>query len=231
MPEESLLANTPTMTDPEVQKRSAEIRELCAKHARGDIRERPFQRILAERTVALYRASVQGFMTEGEAILEEHHVVLGHTKLTQSMLKEPEQHAISLFATDRRLFRLRSTIAPGRPVTCNEEDKTEVDQVSFDQIHSLLRHRQVRSGEIWTGGAILGLAVIFYSWLAITGTLLIGLGMLGIIHGLFLPTRWIEVTTHYPTDKDPILIYSLRRGSGKRLVKVLRERTACRVRS
>jgi hypothetical protein len=214
------------MTDNELDTLRAGIRELCANHARGDIRERSFQRAFAEHTVDLYRAFVKRFTAEGEAILEEHHVVLGHTRLANSVLREPEQQAISLFATDRRLFRLCSTLLPGSPVTCDDGDKTVVDEVFFDQIQRLQLHRRVRPGEIWAGLVILSFAIIFHSWLSITGTLMIGLGMLGVLHGLLMPTRWIEVRPKYPTAKDPILIYALRRKSGKRLVRLLRERMA-----
>ena len=35
------------------------------------------------------------------------------SSLNQSVLREPEQEAVSLFATERRLLRLRSTLRPG----------------------------------------------------------------------------------------------------------------------
>ena len=202
----------------------AEIRELVRRHARGDIREKAFQSALAERTVELYRAFVQGLASEGETILHEHHVVFSHTKLTQSMLKEPEQQAVSLFATDQRIFRLRSTLMPDRPVTCDEQDNTVVDSVLYERIQSLEVQRKVRPGEIGAGLGILGVAVLFQTWLSVTGPLLMLLGALGILHGLLLPTRWIEVRTGDPAPAEPIRIHGLRKKSGRRLVQFLKEK-------
>jgi hypothetical protein len=68
--------------------------------------------------------------------------------------------------------------------------------------------------------------VIFYPWLAITGPLLIVLGALGMIHGLLLPTRWLEVRTRMGENQDPICIYVLRKKSARTLVRLLRQRIA-----
>lgn len=212
------------MSDTDLDALRTEIRELCARYARGDIRERSFQRSLAERTVNLYRAFVQRCMAGDETILREHHVVLAHTRVTQSLLKEPEQQALSLFATDWRLFRLRSALLPGRPVTCDDGDRTVVDEVAYDHIDRLQLHRKVRPGEILVGLAIMCFAIIFYSWLSLTGPLMIVLGLLGILHGLLLPTRWIEVRTQDQSTEDSILIHALRKKSGKGLVQFLRAR-------
>jgi len=207
-------------TDPDALR--AEIRKLVLRHARGDIREKHFQVALAERTVELYRAFVRGFVSNGETILHEHHVVFSHTKLTQSMLKEPEQQAVSLFATDRRIFRLRSTLMPERPVTCDEQDNTVVDAVPYESIQSLHVRRQIRPGEIGAGFVILCVAFLFRSWLSITGPLLMLLGALGILHGLLLPTRWIEIRTGEPVPAEPVRIHGLRKKSARRLLKFLR---------
>ena len=200
-----------------------EIRQLFLRHARGDIREKSFQRALVHYATELYRAVAKGRMAQGERILQEHHVVRAHMRLTQSVLKEPQQETVSLFATDRRLVRLRSTLAPGQSATCDERDETVVDEVQLDCIVGFQVHRQIRPGEICAGLAIAGVGSLFYSWLSVTGPLLIGLGVLGALHGLLLPTRWVEVKTH-TTIANSILIYAVWKKSGRNLLRLLRQK-------
>lgn len=216
--------STRTRTDPEGLRE--EIRQLCQKYAVGDMGERKFQPALAKATVNLYQATVEGLLPEDEAILHSHHVILGHTRMVQSVMKEPEQQAVSLFLTDRRLVRLRSTLSAYKTVTCDDRDDTVVDEILLEAIRSLKMHRQIRGGEALVGLGIVGVAVIFYPWLAITGPLLIVLGALGMVHGLLLPTRWLEVQTRMGETRDPICIYVLRKKSARTLVRMLRQRLA-----
>ena len=51
----------------------------------------------------------------------------------------------------------------------------------------------------------------------------LGLGLLGILHGLLLPTRWVQVETLDPAS-EPILIHALRKKSARGMVKFLREK-------
>ena len=200
-----------------------EIRQLFLRHARGDIREKPFQAALVHYTTEIYRAAAKGRMAEGEKILEEHHVVRAHTRLTQSVLKEPKQEVVSLFATDRRLLRLRSTLTPGQPPSCDEKDETVVDEVPLDHIVGLQVHRQIRPGEVLVGLALGGIGLLFYSWLSVTGPLMIGLGVLGALHGVLWPTRWVEVKTQ-PSSSIPILIYATRKKSGRGMLRLLSQK-------
>ena len=216
--------STRTRTDPEGLRE--EIRQLCQKYAVGDMGERKFQPALAKATVNLYQATVEGLLPEDEAILHSHHVILGHTRMVQSVMKKPEQQAVSLFLTDRRLVRLRSTLSAYKTVTCDDRDDTVVDEILLEAIRSLKMHRQIRGGEALVGLGIVGVAVIFYPWLAITGPLLIVLGALGMVHGLLLPTRWLEVQTRMGETRDPICIYVLRKKSARTLVRMLRQRLA-----
>ena len=129
-----------------------EIRQLHLKRSRGDIRERPFQQVLAQRTMDLYRAAVRKSLGKGERIVHEHHVVQAHMKLTESILKEPEQGTVSLFLTDRRLFRLRSRVLPGKAVTCDQQDDTRIDHIPLDRIEGSLcagGSGPGRSGWVW----------------------------------------------------------------------------------
>ena len=200
------------------------IAQLYPKRDRGDLTEKDFQRELTEHTVALYRALVREKMIEGETIECEHHTILSHFQLMQSILQEPAQQATSLFLTDRRLFRLQSTIMPDRPPTADSRDQTSVDVISLDRVHALEKRFQIRIGELLLGAGFCGFALMFHSWLAITGPVLVGLGALGVLHALILPTRWIEVrTVDTRAAIHPILIYSVRKKSAKELVRRLQE--------
>ena len=225
MPRKPHRVNTLTMTE-EVEALRARIRELYPKRVRGDLTEKAFQHELTGRTLDLYRALIRMRTAEGEVIVREHHVVRAHFRLTQSVLREPEQEAVSIFATDRRLFHLKSTLLPGRPPGADEEDKLLIEEVPFDRIESLHVRRQVRVGEIGVGGVMVGFAVLFYPYLSVTGPFMMGLGVLGMLHGLFLPTRWVEVKTMEPAPSaEAIRVYALRKKSGRQLVRFLREKT------
>lgn len=215
--------STPSKTDLEALRE--DIRRLRQNYATGDIGEKKFQIALAEKTVALYQATVGGLLAKDETVIHSHHIVRGHLRLTQSVMKEPEQQAVSLFLTERRLIRLRSTLLPDRPITCDHRDGTVVDDVPLDTIQALQVRRQIRGGEALVGVGIVGVAVVFHSWLAITGPVLMVLGALGMVHGLLLPTRWLEVQGRMGGGgEDPICIYVLRKKSARTLVRLLRER-------
>ncbi len=200
----------------ELRKR---IAELYPKRDRGDLTERNFQRDVAELTVALYRAVIEKRMAEGETIECEHHTIRTHFRLMQSILRETAQQATSLFLTNRRLFRLQSTIMPDQPPTADSRDNTSVDVIAIDQVVALKKRFQIRVGEAVLGAIFCGVAVMFHGELAITGPVLFGLGALGVLHAFLLPTRWIEVkTVDTSTSMDPILIYALRKKSAKELV-------------
>ena len=201
------------------------IAELYPKRDRGDIKERDFQAEVAQRTVALYRALIAEKMAEGETIECEHHTIWTHFRLMQSILREPAQQATSLFLTNRRLFRVESTIMPNEPPTADSRDNTLVDVTPVDRIRGLKKRFQFRWGEVLLGTIFCGVAIVFYEWLSLTGPILVVLGLLGILHGLLLPTRWIELETEgNPTTTDPIFIHALRKPSARDLVARLKEK-------
>jgi hypothetical protein len=206
------------------------VAQLYPKRDRGDLRERDFQAKVAEQTVALYRAVITKRMAEGETIECEHHTIWTHFRLMQSVLREPAQQATSLFLTDRRLYRLQSTIMPEQPPTADSRDQTTVDVISLDGIHALKKHSEIRIGEMVVGAAMFGIGIIFHDWLSITGPFLAGLGILGVLHALLWPTRWMEVEIEKgSTPPEPILIYGLKKKSAKELVRRLQDklRTPC----
>ena len=207
------------------------IAQLYPKREIGDLKERDFQAEVAVRTAALYRAIISERMAEGETIECEHHTIWTHFRLMQSILREPAQQATSLFLTNRRLFRLQSTIMPDEPPTADSRDNTSVDVISLDRIHALKKKFQIRIGEALLGAVFCGIAYIFYDWLSITGPFVMVLGALGVLHAVLLPTRWIEVqTVDMPQPTEPFTIYALRKKSAKELVRRLGEklRDLCR---
>ncbi len=207
------------------------VAQLYPKRDIGDLKERDFQAEVAVQTAALYRAIISESMAEGETIECEHHTIWTHFRLMQSILREPAQQATSLFLTNRRLFRLQSTVMPDRPATADSRDNTFVDVIPLDRIHALKKKFQIRTGEMLLGAVFCGIAVIFRDWLTITAPFLAGLGVLGVLHALVRPTRWIEVqTVDMPQPTEPFTIYALRKKSAKELVRRLGEklRDLCR---
>lgn len=206
------------------------IAQLFPKRDRGDLTEKVFQKKVTEQTVSLYRAVVTEKLAKGETIECEHHTIWTHFRLMSSILRETAQQATSLFLTNRRLWRLQSTIMPDEPPTADNRDNTSVDSVPLGRIVSLKKRFEIRFGEIIVGAIFCVIALLFHNWLEITGPVLIGLGVLGILHAVILPTRWIEVVTvNSSPPQDPILIYTLRKKSAKKLVRSLQEklRPAC----
>ncbi len=213
----------PMATDLEPLRRG--IITLYEKRKIGDLTEKKFQAQLAEKTVDLYRALVRDRMADGERIELEHHTILSHLKLTKSVLREPEQFATSLFATDRRLFRVRATVIISNPPTGDKRDQTEVDALSYKRMASLKVHREIRWGEAGVGAGFAAIGAVFAPWLDITGPFVIGFGVLGILHAFIIPTRWVEVVPENPIpDMDPMNINVLRKKTAKALVRFLREK-------
>ncbi|MBI5115411.1 hypothetical protein HZA56_02960 [Candidatus Poribacteria bacterium] len=216
-----------TPTD-KVEELREELRNITVAYGRGDIPKKKFERLQVEKSVDLYRAIVGAQLEEKEEILAEHHVVRAHMKLNESVLKEPEQAAISLFLTGRRLLRLRSVIEAGQAVRGDTSDRTVIDEVQIRDVINTRLKRELRLGEAITGAVICIIAFLFRSWLLVTGTLLVILGAMGILHGLLMPTKWIELDIHggFSSEDDIIRVYGLRKKSARKLLKMLRERMA-----
>jgi hypothetical protein len=210
----------------EIDALRSEIQDLHHRHERGDIPSRRFEHALAERSLDLYRAVARECLGKGESLLAEHHVIHSHLRLSQSILKEADQQAVSLFGTDRRLLRIRSILSPGRPVTCDSHDQTVLDKVPYSSITGFRVHREVRRGEAVAGVVICTVAWVFRPWLEVTGGFMIGLGVVAILHALLLPTRWIEVETLGAPDAEPIKIHAPRKKSARSLLRLLRKQRA-----
>jgi hypothetical protein len=161
-----------------------ELRDLFERRARGDVRDKDFRRLLAEKSVNLSRVVASARLAPGEAILAEHHLEHSHFKLNQSLLDEPEQAVASFFASARRLIRVRSTMLPDRPVSCDEADRTSVDEVAYENMQQAVVRKEIRWGEAAVG------CMIVRSWPCSWGARwrLRGrcslLGVAGMLHGL-----------------------------------------------
>ena len=215
--------NTPLTTDPDEIR--AELKKLCARRKLGDVKKKTFERTWAQRTVDLYREVVKRRLAKDEEILHEHHTIMAHTRLTRSVLREPEQFATSYFATDRRLIRLRSVVVPEQPPRCDKSDNTVIDQAYYERIKGLNLKRDIRKGEMVAGVVIAAVGLAFYQHLQITGPFMVALGVIGFLHGFLLPARWLEVVTgDAPPNPDPIKIGVLRKKTARRLVRFVREK-------
>lgn len=205
-----------------------DIISLWEKRAQGDVSERAFQRQSEQRVLELCRALVRRRAGEGEPLQAEHHAVRAHTKIAGSVLKESEQEFISLLATDRRLFRLRSLLPPDQPLIFRNGDQDALEELPYTSISAVVVRTERRKSQLIAGLVIAGVALVGHSWLQITGTALFLLGMAGALHALLVPTRWAEVVQHPPTASPPFQIWALRKKSARRLLKFLREKLQTR---
>jgi hypothetical protein len=203
-----------------VESLRREICELTEKHTRGDVPQRTFEKQHEKLTVAICQELVRERLAPNEPIVAEHHVIHAHTKLAGSVLRESEQERTSLFATDRRVFRVSSREKPGEPVQFRAQDRDTIEEIPFSRIRRIVVRRQMRIGEIIAGAVIAAVAVYFRSWLQVTGIALVLLGVAGVLHGLLIPTRWAEIIPHECGDA-PIQVHALRKRSAKKLIKVL----------
>jgi hypothetical protein len=210
------------VADPGAETRAAELRaeleRLHERRRRGALGERDSERALAEGSVELCRAVIRGRLAPDEPILAEHHVVSAQLRLSRSLLRESDQRAVSLLLTDRRLLRLRATVAPDRPTTCDAHDATVVDELALCELRALHTRRTPRWGEAAAGLTILAVAALVQDWLQVTGPLLLALGALGVLHALALPTRTVELIA----DGSTFEVLAPWRRSGRRLLRLLR---------
>lgn len=198
----------------------AQIGVLRERKIRGEVSERAFRRQARALCVKLARVEAKAVMDPGEDILAEHHVIHSHFKLTESLLREPEQSAISWFATDRGVVRVRSSMPLGR----TEGDaglRLSVDGIAYDQVKHVTRKAEWRWGEVLSGLILMLLGLLLRRSLAIMAPALAALGALALLHGLVLPTRWIEVTDAGSVE-PALTIYGLWRGSARRLLATVR---------
>jgi hypothetical protein len=96
-----------------------------------------------------------------------------------------------------------------------------VDELGYAGILHIARRKQRRWGEVAAGLGAALLAFLLGDALAITGPLLAGLGLAGALHGLLLPTRWIEILPRDAPPVPPFELHGVRRGSARRVLAVV----------
>jgi len=198
------------------------LRDLFERRARDDIRDKDFRKLAAEKSVALCREVAAAALPPDEKILAEHHLEHSHFKLNQSLLDEPAQGIEGYFATERRLVRVRGTVLPGQPITFDEADQIAVDDLLYENVQQALMRRQVRWGEMAVGCLIAVMALVMGRTLAVTGPLLVVLGVAGMAHGLLLPTRWIELVPRGTAPNPPFQIHGVRRKGARQILAMVR---------
>lgn len=198
----------------------SEISGLADRRARGDLTEKAFRKRALELSVALARMQARG-AAPGEPLVAEHHVVHSHFRLTESLMREPEQTTVSYFATEHRLVRVRGTLVTGRAQSPDDPASTTVGCVAYDQVRSIERCVQWRWGEVGMGVVIVMAALLFRGLLAVTGPVLVLLGVAGVLHGLLMPTRWVEIVVDEPA-LSPLAVHGVWRRSGRRLLAVVK---------
>ena len=203
----------------------SEIHQLYQKRQRQDITVDRFQRLLGDLIVKLFRAHASQSLRDDESILSEHHVVLGHFKLTQSVFKESDQESISLFATEKRLIRTRLLQKADAPIFQNSRDHTLVDELPYREIKRLTRQYDIRRGELIVGCTVVALSVLFRDLLQFTSGVLVVMGVLGILHSVLLPMRWIDIETKNTSRlEDLFRIQVVRKKSARKLIRLLKSK-------
>jgi hypothetical protein len=222
-----LTTKTEKADGPSLVDLRTEISGLAEKRARGDLAEKAFRKRALQLSVELARMEARA-AAPGEDIVTEHHVVHSHFRLTESLMREPEQTTVSYFATLRRLIRVRGTLVTGRmPATddaqadAKDPASTVVDSVPYEKLRSIERRAEWRWGEVGTGLAIVLGALLLGDLLAVTGPVLVLLGLAGMIHGLLMPTRWAELVVDDEAVSS-LAVHGVWKRSGRRFLAAVR---------
>ena len=98
-----------------------------------------------------------------------------------------------------------------------------MDDMPYAQMHALARRCERRWSEAAVGLGAAALALALGDTLAVTGPLLVALGLAGAAHALLMPTRWMEVLTGESGPKPLFAIHGLRRKSARALLTAVRD--------
>lgn len=206
--------------DPAVQGWRRRLDALDLGLRTGDVPAKKYPRLRQEALAELGKALIAPHLEPGEQWAGEHHWVLGHLNLPLSALKETALRAESLYLTDRRLFRWRfqDRTVPEAGGLDDWEETLEVRRLS--ELAGVRRRYAWRWGEAAAGAAILGLALLLWDHLQITGWALALLGAAAAVHGLAIPSRWAEIVPRNPREPGwPVRAAGKK--SGRRLLALL----------
>jgi hypothetical protein len=213
-------------TDEQVARLQSALEDLGDAMVCGDLRPGHYVRRRQDLVAELGRSRVGCWLEPGEAIVAEHHWVEPTVTLSASALNEPVQLARSAYATSRRVFRwrFREVVQPGMPARETDES---LEYERYAAIAAFADECVTRWGEVAVGAAIALVALLLrgHLQLSITGPVLLGVGIFGVIHGLLCPTRYTTIT---PSDsaQPKWEIWAADTKSGRRLLEEVR----CRVR-
>jgi uncharacterized membrane protein len=207
----------------EIEPLRQKILALYQRRRLADIDDRSFQRQTAHLILDLCRALTQIRLIDGETILHEHHAVRAHPKMIQSILKESDQELISIFATNTRLIQWRTMENLECPPIFESDQDHVFSEIGYDQILALKHHREWRYGEVVAGLVMIIGAYLFRSVLLFTSSALILVGALGMGHGLFIPTSWLEIMPRLPSDSH-LEILAMRKKSARKLIKYVKSK-------
>ena len=211
-------------TQPEVEALRDKLASLARRFELGDVTPKRYARGRQDLLACLGRAKIATVREAGETILAEHHWVEGHARIPDSVLRETAQVAGSLYATDRRLFRWRfqDQSAPSAALVDGVEETFE--DRWYKDVASMDVRRLYRWGEALAGAGIGAAALLLGRHLGLTGYVLAGVGLFGILHALLMPTRWIAVTSRREGE-EPWAVYAARTKSGRALLEEVERRT------
>lgn len=195
--------------------------------ATGDVPARKYPQRRQLAVADLGRAKVAAVLEAGEKVEAEHHWCHGHFKIPASPLAETAMPAVSLYATDRRLFRWRfqDLPVPDARVEPGEEDAETLECIPYRALVSVRRRAAVRWSEAGAGTLIFAAAFLARGHLAITGFALMAVGAAGVLHALLMPTRWVDLVPGDPAEA-PWPVYVARKKSARRLLALVRGRVA-----
>lgn len=199
--------------------------ELDRRHRLGDLSVKKHERLRHEVQATLARRLIAPHLGAGETILLEHHWYAGHDSPPVSLLRETAQAAVSLFATDRRLFRRRYADRPSPRAPSDPSLPEALEFLRFEEFSGLERRLRVRWGEALAGALIAAAAAVFWGHLQVTAPFMLGLGVFAALHGLCWPTRTVAVVPRAPGEAEWD-IGAPRRKSGRELVAFLERKLA-----
>ena len=190
----------------------------------GDLTPKRYAKERQDSLARLGRAMIVPSFERGESILAEHHWVEGHPRIPDSVLRETAQIASSLYATDRRLFRWRFQDRGVPTASFLEGVEEGLEDRRYSDVAAVHVRRARRWGEALTGAVIAGVGVLLAAHLRMTAYVLAAVGLFGVLHGILLPTRWVEITSREEGEAPwPVLAASAK--SARALLAEVERRT------
>ncbi|MHB1417916.1 MAG: hypothetical protein ACYC1C_21915 [Chloroflexota bacterium] len=200
---------------------TAELTALDKQRALGDVRDRAYLKRHDELLRELAHNKVRAQLESGEEILAEHHFMQAHFPFTKLALQDVSQEVVSVYATSRRLFRWHYLEEPKSQAQWSGEAGT-LETLAYTQIREVAQRREYRRGEALVAVVMLIVAALLWPLLEITGPLLVGIGLLALLHVGLMPTRYTLVAS--ASGKKEWRIYAPNKQTGRQLRAIVDER-------